>query len=88
MTVYRKEHEKPKFVVRRGIVGKHAPTPVITENVWYKGDILALHSDGISTRWDWHDFAVHANSPAQVIAEEIFNVAEQDHDDATIVIVK
>lgn len=81
-------NEKPKFIVRRGIVGKHAPSPVITENVWHSGDILALHSDGISTQWQWHDFAQYANHPAQVIAEHIYNAMQKDHDDATIVIVK
>jgi anti-sigma regulatory factor (Ser/Thr protein kinase) len=86
--VSRYGQEKPKFIVRRGIVGKHAPAPVITENEWRSGDILALHSDGISTHWQWHDFAQYADYPAQVIAEHIYNAMQKDHDDATIVIVK
>jgi anti-sigma regulatory factor (Ser/Thr protein kinase) len=86
--VFNNGHEKPKFIVRRGIVGKHAPPPVITENVWHSGDMLALHSDGISTHWQWQDFLYEADSPAQVIAEDIYNATQKDHDDATIVIVK
>lgn len=86
--IFNHEQEKPKFLVRRGIVGKHAPAPVVTENIWHSGDILALHSDGISTHWSWDDFMSYANSPAQVITEEIFKVMEKNHDDATIVIVK
>jgi len=81
-------HEKPKFIVRRGIVGKHAPAPVVTENVWHSGNILALHSDGISTHWQWQDFEQYDNHPAQVIAEEIYKSTQKYHDDATIVIVK
>jgi anti-sigma regulatory factor (Ser/Thr protein kinase) len=85
---FSREHEKPKFFVRRGILGKHAPAPVITENEWHSGDMLALHSDGISTHWHWDDFLPYVNSPAQVMTEEIFNVMEKNHDDATIIIVK
>jgi anti-sigma regulatory factor (Ser/Thr protein kinase) len=86
--VFNNRHDKPKFIVRRGIVGKHAPPPVVTENVWHVGDMLALHSDGISTHWQWHDFEQYANHPAQVIAEHIYKSTQKDHDDATIVIVK
>lgn len=86
--VFSHRHEKPKFIVRRGIVGKHAPAPVVTENDWHPGDMLALHSDGISTHWQWHDFTQYEDHPAQVIAEHIYNATQKDHDDATIVIVK
>ena len=80
--------EKPKLMVRRGVVGKNAPAPFITENDWHPNDILALHSDGISTHWAWQDFMQYADYPAQIIAEHIYNATQKDHDDATIVIVK
>lgn len=87
-SIFHGHHEKPKFIVRRGIVGKHAPQPVITENKWHAGNILALHSDGISSHWSWHDFSTYTSHPAQVIAEHIYNANQKNHDDATIVIVK
>ncbi len=86
--VFNDNREKSKFIVRRGIIGKHAPQPMITENKWHSGDMLALHSDGISSHWHWHDFAHYASHPAQVMAEQIYNATQKDHDDATIVIVK
>lgn len=88
VSVQHGNYEKPKFIVRRGIVGKHAPQPVITENEWHAGNILALHSDGLSTHWSWQDFSLYNDHPAQVIAENIYNANQKDHDDATIVIVK
>lgn len=80
--------EKPRFILRRGIVGKNAPLPVVTENPWQSGDMLALHSDGISTQWQWGDFIQYSEHPAQVIAEHIFHASLKKNDDATLVIVK
>lgn len=88
VSVFNHHHEKPKFIVRRGIVGKHAPQPVITENEWHSGDMLALHSDGISSQWSWSDFSQYANHPAQVIVENIYSANQKDYDDATIILVK
>lgn len=88
VSVMHGHYEKPKFIVRRGIVGKHAPQPVITENEWHPGNILILHSDGLSTHWSWQDFSLYSEHPAQVLAENIYNANQKDHDDATIVIVK
>jgi anti-sigma regulatory factor (Ser/Thr protein kinase) len=88
VSVFHGHREKPKFIVRRGIIGKHAPQPVIIENEWHQGDMLALHSDGLSTHWSWQDFIQYADYPAQVIAENIYNANQKDHDDATILIVK
>lgn len=86
--IFSQAHDKSRFIVRRGIVGKHAPPPVVTENEWHSGDMLALHSDGISTHWHWDDFMSYLNHPVQMITEEIFNAMQKNYDDATIVIVK
>ncbi len=84
----REAQEKFKFIVRRGIVGKNAPAPVITENPWHQDYALALHSDGLSSHWSWHDFSHHAHKPAQFIAEQIHQAVRRDFDDATLLIVK
>ncbi len=81
-------NEKFKFIVRRGIVGKNAPAPVITENKWRRGYVLALHSDGLSTQWNWDDFAHYADRPAQFLAEQIHQALKKSHDDSTLIIVK
>ena len=80
--------EKFKFIVRRGIVGKNAPAPVITENKWKRGHIMALHSDGLSTQWHWNDFSHHAHMPAQFLAEQIHQALKKSHDDSTLIIVR
>lgn len=81
-------HEKFKFIVRRGIIGKSAPNPVITENDWRSNYILALHSDGLSTHWSWNDFSHHFDRPAQFLAEHMHRALEKDTDDTTLIIVK
>ncbi len=80
--------EKFKFIVRRGIVGKNAPNPVITENDWRMDYALALHSDGLSTHWNWKDFSHHSDRSAQFIAEYMHRALEKDSDDTTLIIVK
>ncbi|MEI7839456.1 MAG: ATP-binding protein [Methylococcaceae bacterium] len=84
--VFNHDREKLKFVTRRGVVGKFAPPPVVTENQWQAGDKMALYSDGISSHWNWHEFTNDAMSTAPVIAKQIYNTTQKDHDDATILI--
>jgi anti-sigma regulatory factor (Ser/Thr protein kinase)/serine/threonine protein phosphatase PrpC len=80
--------EKFKFIVRRGIVGKNAPNPVITENNWQPNYALALHSDGLSTHWNWDDFSRQSDKSAQVMAEHMHRSLKKDNDDTTLIIVK
>jgi len=80
--------EKFKFIVRRGIVGKNSPNPVVTQNDWRTDYALALHSDGLSTHWSWNDFSLHADRSAQFLAEHMHRVLEKDNDDTTLIIVK
>ncbi len=81
-------HEKFKFIVRRGIVGKKASNPVITCNDWYADSILVLHSDGLTSRWSSNDFISYHNQPAKTMTEHMLRTLAKDHDDATLVIVK
>ena len=80
--------DKFNFIVRRGIVGKNAPNPVVTENDWRPGYVLALHSDGLSTHWGWNDFPRQSDNSAQFIAEHMHRTLKKDHDDTTLIIVK
>jgi anti-sigma regulatory factor (Ser/Thr protein kinase) len=76
------------LIVRRGIVGRSAPAPVVSEGYWQSGMGLVLHSDGISSRWTWDAFAHHAGRSAQFIAEYMFRTLQKDHDDATLLVAK
>jgi anti-sigma regulatory factor (Ser/Thr protein kinase) len=81
-------HEKFKFIVRRGIVGKNAPNPVVTENDWRMGYALAMHSDGLSTHWNWDDFPQQLDKSAQFLVEHMHRSLEKDNDDSTLIIIK
>ena len=76
------------FVVRRGIVGVHTTDPVVTEHPWPRKCLLVLHSDGISTRWHWDDFAALADKPADVIAQGLLRALAKEEDDATVLVVR
>jgi serine/threonine protein phosphatase PrpC len=75
------------FMVRRGVVGLNAPKPLITEHAWDLGNMMVLHTDGITTRWSWNGFHHLASKPASVIAAELLRALAKD-DDATVAVVK
>ena len=77
-----------RFMVRRGVLGLHAPPPMVIEHPWRARSMLVLHSDGVTTRWRWQDFHHLAEAPATVITRQLLRALAQDTDDATVVVVK
>jgi anti-sigma regulatory factor (Ser/Thr protein kinase)/serine/threonine protein phosphatase PrpC len=77
-----------RFLVRRGVLGLHAPMPAVTEHPWGARSLLVLHSDGVRTRWQWEDFRHLAEAPATVIARQLLRSLARGNDDATVVVVK
>ncbi len=78
-------------MIRRGVVGLNAPRPVVTEHPWENDYVMVFHSDGLSTRWSFKDFAGRAeeeNYSAAELARTLFETLAKDTDDATIVVVK
>lgn len=80
--------EPLKFIIRRGIIGLNAPTPVLTEHDWKLSNIMVLHSDGVKAHWKWEDFPELAKEPANVIAQKLVLALARDEDDATVVVVR
>ena len=76
------------FIVRRGVVGLHAPTPMVMEHRWEPHSVLVLHSDGMTTQWRWEAFPHLTAAPATVIARQLLRTLARDNDDATVVVVK
>ncbi|MBU2549556.1 MAG: serine/threonine-protein phosphatase, partial [Proteobacteria bacterium] len=76
------------FISRRGIVGLNAPRPLVTRNPWSPGHILVMYSDGLSSHWNWRDFAGLAEEPAGVLARHLLLKLAKDNDDATVLVVK
>lgn len=80
--------EPVRFQIRRGIIGKNAPRPKVTRHPWHAGQMLILHSDGISSRWQWRDFVNIAHHSATEISHQLMRKCGKENDDATVVVVK
>jgi len=76
------------FLIRRGVLGLHAPTPMVMQYPWHPKSIVVLYSDGLTTHWRWEDFRHLAAAPATVIARQLLRALAKDTDDATVVVVK
>jgi anti-sigma regulatory factor (Ser/Thr protein kinase) len=76
------------FIVRRGVIGLSAPGAVVSEHPWQPDQMLVLHSDGISTRWDWQEFHDWEDKPAAAIAQELLQAKAKAEDDATVIVVR
>jgi anti-sigma regulatory factor (Ser/Thr protein kinase) len=77
-----------QFTIRRGVIGLNAPGPIVSEHPWPLDHVLVLHSDGISTRWDWKDFDSWADQPATTMAQELLKAQAKVEDDATVIVVR
>lgn len=75
-------------MVRRGIVGLNAPDPVCTEHPWTSTCLMIMHSDGLSTQWDWNDYRELAASPPDAIAQRLLKTLAKPDDDATVVVAR
>lgn len=87
-TLVKGDGEPFRFIFRRGIIGKNAPQPVITEHLWTASRILIMHSDGLQSHWDWEDFSHLQDKPAQEIATALHTRLARFTDDSTVVVVK
>ncbi len=76
------------FRVRRGIVGLHAPEPVVTEHAWEMGFVMVMHSDGLHSGWTWDDLGDLGKISAAVAARRLLINQAKDNDDATVLVVK
>ena len=79
--------EKLNLHVRRGIVGLNAPEAVVTENPWTGAGWLVMHSDGLTSRWDWEQFREVAHQAPSAIAQRMLLTLGKPDDDATVVVV-
>lgn len=81
-------HAPMNFVMRRGILGASAPSPVVTDHRWTSGHILVLQSDGVASRWRWTDIPALEEKSAETLAWEILRQWGKDEDDATVAVLK
>lgn len=71
-----------------GIVGVEVRKPQQFEYAWRQGDLLVMHSDGLSERWKLEDYAGLAQADTAVIAAVLYRDAKRGRDDATILVTR
>ena len=71
-----------------GIIGVEARKLQQFDYPWQDGDLLIMHSDGLSTRWKWNDYPGLAQADTAVIAAVLYRDARRGRDDATILVVR
>jgi len=75
------------LIVRRGVIGGNNPGPSVVTREWDPGYTIVMHSDGISTRWDWNEIRDGGDEPAGVIANRLLKQYGKSNDDATALVV-
>ncbi|ATX78526.1 Anti-sigma regulatory factor (Ser/Thr protein kinase) [Mariprofundus aestuarium] len=76
-----------KLIVRRGIVGNRMPPPKSSLESWNSGAVMVLHSDGISTKWQWHELTPVMHLGASAVAQRIMERYGKGNDDATVLVI-
>jgi anti-sigma regulatory factor (Ser/Thr protein kinase) len=71
-----------------GIVGVEMPKPQQFEHPWQNGDLLVMHSDGLSERWKLEGYAGLAHADTAVIAAVLYRDAKRRRDDTTILVAR
>jgi hypothetical protein len=76
--------------VKRGILGGSQATVSVheQEHRWAPPWTLVIHTDGLSSRWDWPDFPRLEHETPQVSASRLLRSLASDDDDATVLVVK
>ena len=76
--------DRGSLTMRRGVVGGNAPEPYIERLSWEPSYRLVLHSDGVSSHWDWGDCESKRSATEQ--ARHLLTKHGKD-DDATVLVV-
>ncbi len=69
-----------------GIVGYHVRKIRPEETAYHPGDLVIMHSDGVSAKFSLAQYPGLRQKAPQQIAEAIFRDYARGHDDATIVV--
>jgi anti-sigma regulatory factor (Ser/Thr protein kinase) len=77
-----------QFHVQRGILGIEARKANVQQLTWAPGWLLAMHSDGVRSNWQWSDLSSFNREPAQVTAHRILHDFGKMDDDATVVLIR
>ncbi|GAC1592761.1 MAG: serine/threonine protein kinase [Ginsengibacter sp.] len=71
-----------------GIVGHTIPRTLNNHSlIWSKNDIILLHSDGLSTRWDLQKYPLITTHDPTLIAAVLYKDFCRKNDDVTIIVI-
>lgn len=80
------EHFRP--IIRRGILGLNAPSPVSTEHPWSSECLLVMHSDGVHFVGNGKDLVSKTSDTPDSIAQYLLKTCGKMEDDATVVVAR
>ena len=76
------------FGLRRGVVGFKMPKILVNNEKWENGSIMIMHSDGLSTRWDWRTVLPFTTQSSTKLAQHLHRTLSKDNDDSTVMVIK
>ena len=77
-----------RLISKEGIVGQNMRTPLLQSVVLQPGDLVLLHTDGVSDRFGSADYpGVRRHTPAEVV-ETILDRYGKDHDDSACIAIR
>jgi len=71
-----------------GIVGSKIRKLQQFEYQWNRGDLLIMHSDGLSERWKLADYPGLAQADVSLIAAALYRDAKRARDDSTVLVAR
>ncbi len=77
-----------RLVSQDGVLGQNMRTPLLQTMQLQAGDVVILHTDGISARFTEKDYPGLMSHPAQEVAEKIVQRFGKEHDDAACIVVR
>jgi anti-sigma regulatory factor (Ser/Thr protein kinase) len=80
--------ERFNLVIRRGIIGLNAPTPMPTEHPWTSTTLLVMHSDGVDPHWACEQFSDIAAVTPDLAARRLLEALGKIDDDATVMVAR
>ena len=80
--------ERFNLIVRRGVIGLNAPSPVPIEHPWTSSSLLVMHSDGLPAYWAWDEFSALAHVAPAIVARRLLQALGKMDDDATVIVAR
>jgi anti-sigma regulatory factor (Ser/Thr protein kinase) len=81
-------HKKRPMISHNGTLGSHKYKTRGFDYQWNDGDVLVMHSDGLTDRWKLEDYQGLSQRDVSLIATVLYRDHKRGHDDATVLAVR